>query len=360
MRAARIDVREAFQASRGIAILIVVIFHADLALASLPHYETFPAVKDALRFIPMPLFFLSVGMSVAPAFERGRAPSHLVRRAVHYGYLYLVWALVDFAITELTTLGAASYQGVLKSFVHPNGSLWFLYGLAAQLALFSLLARFSGGFQVAVALLLVLLANYAHSPLAVSTMSYMIFLVLGARFGPELQRLIADGGHWQFLAYAPLYVALLWMIGQSHSGIASVLAVLASVTGILGLVQLIRWVKGGVDCSLLRFIGRSSFEIYILHSYFISALIRLFAWSGVDVHGSTSLELLLTFSSLATAVCGSLIVSHLIRNVGWLFSKPHWVVARVEPVFVQFVEEVVSAGKNRRFSRLPSSDVPRR
>lgn len=357
MRAARRETREAFQASRGVAILIVVIFHADLALASLHHYETFSSVRDALRFIPMPLFFLSVGMSLAPAFERGHAPAHLARRAVHYGYLFLVWTLVDIAVMGLTSPGSLSPRALVTSFVHPNNSLWFLYGLTLELMLFGAMAQWPKPYQIAATLGLVFLSRFVHSPLSVGTLGYMVFLVIGARYGILLQNIILWAKGWKVVLVVSIYIMASAAIFESHSGFAVFFAVAASLFGIVGLVGLLRWLSRFTNLSLIRYMGRSSFEIYILHSYFIMPFVRVAALFDLDVQGNTLLEIFLTFTCLATAVCGSLAIRYLIRNIGWLFSKPHWVVVHVEPLFVSLIEDIASFGKRPRRDEAPASEA---
>lgn len=340
MRADRLQVRKALQASRGIAILIVVIFHSDRTLIQIQQYVPFTGVTDALRFIPMPLFFLSVGMSLAQAFERNHAASHLTRRAVHYGYLFVIWTAVDLTIATLGSSRAVTPSQLIKAFVHPDGTLWFLYALTAQLFLLGAISSFSKYAQLMISFMLVCVSSFAHSPLMVGMTGYMLFLVVGARFTPVLQTVISKGRLWAFYSCVVAYTIFSIISNQSQFMLKAIISIPASILGIIVISMSFKIFNRYFPVSVFCYIGKSSFEIYILHNYFVILFVQALSSLHINVRGRTDLELLVSFGCMTTAVCGSLVVSFCIRNIRWLFSKPHWMVAHFEPVFIGFIQRL--------------------
>ncbi len=132
--AARPTAREpAADIGRGIAILAIVLGHVlrgDAAAGLVSgRSPLFSELDAALYLWHLPVFAVLAGVFVGPAVERHGTGPFLRRRTVLFGWLYLVWSLVQGTVKLLTgslVNTPTSPTQVLVGLVTPDSQLWWL------------------------------------------------------------------------------------------------------------------------------------------------------------------------------------------------------------------------------------------
>jgi uncharacterized membrane protein YcfT len=118
-------------AAKGVCIILVVLFHSTLGVEKeLGAITWMHAVIDWARPFRMPDFFLISGLFISAGIARPWG-EFLDKKVVHFGYFYVLWFNIHFALRLMPMLAesgsaGAAYQYVLGYF-DPFGSLWFIY-----------------------------------------------------------------------------------------------------------------------------------------------------------------------------------------------------------------------------------------
>ncbi len=119
-------------AGRGLAILLVVFYHAAQAF---PPDELAPVyyLNEALAYVRMPLFFFLAGLFAAKWSRRPWGELLRSKVAVLY-WLYLVWLVISLAVTWVITASTrgevdlgAELAYAIRSLIFPHGTLWFIW-----------------------------------------------------------------------------------------------------------------------------------------------------------------------------------------------------------------------------------------
>jgi uncharacterized membrane protein YcfT len=116
--------------AKGLCIVLVVTMHSTLGVGEAMGGEGFMHSLVAFaRPFRMPDFFLIAGLFAAQSLTRDWR-TFLDRKLLHFGYFYLLWALIQCAIKSVAAPeGALTHFGneFLFSLIEPFGTLWFIY-----------------------------------------------------------------------------------------------------------------------------------------------------------------------------------------------------------------------------------------
>lgn len=116
--------------AKGLCIVLVVTMHSTLGVGEAMGGEGFMHSLVAFaRPFRMPDFFLIAGLFAAQSFSRDWR-TFVDRKLLHFGYFYLLWALIQCAIKSVAAPeGALTHfrSEFLFSLIEPFGTLWFIY-----------------------------------------------------------------------------------------------------------------------------------------------------------------------------------------------------------------------------------------
>jgi uncharacterized membrane protein YcfT len=117
--------------AKGFCIVFVVMMHSTLGVGQAVGQEgwlhTVVAFAKPFR---MPDFFLISGLFLAQVIDRDWR-TYLDRKVVHFGYFYVLWVTIQFAVKAPMLVGEHGAAGIgwlyLEAFWEPFGTLWFIY-----------------------------------------------------------------------------------------------------------------------------------------------------------------------------------------------------------------------------------------
>ncbi len=128
-------------AAKGICIIFVVMMHTVRGIeTTCGEYGYLHLVVAFAAPFRMPDFFLISGLFLSRVVVRDRR-RFIDRRVLHFAYFYCLWVSIQFLfrapglVQEIGTAG--TIRQYLQSFIHPYGTLWFIY----MLPIFAITAR---------------------------------------------------------------------------------------------------------------------------------------------------------------------------------------------------------------------------
>lgn len=265
--------------ARGVSIVLVVLLHLFLL-----HYiyffygsegsEAVSAVVDFSAPLRMPLFFLVSGYLAARAVQR---PWAVDARARLWTPAYLVglWLvlnlLIDLGRERWGSGGLVDPLPFLAgNLVWPQTVLWYLYALVLFYLVTRLTRRAPASVVVGVGVLLSVIGTTWFEGLGESLLRCFVFYALAARAPELVDWIVARSRIGPLLAAAMSYTALtlLYVLTSIDFGIYLV----AGVAGVVFAIQLAVRVGGHRMAAPLRYLGRHTLAIFLVHPFvFIAA-----------------------------------------------------------------------------------------
>lgn len=259
---------------RGLAIVLVVLFHADIHAYPGEMRAPLPVAlfNVALEPLRMPLLVFLSGMLVPRSLGKGRRP-YLAGKLRGVLYPYVVWTLLLVATTwvvQVATSSDVQWGLALNALANPLGHMWFLAYLMVFYVV-ALVTRWVPAGLVGIAALAAPLVP------AVSEVGYRPFAMLGF-----FMLGVAAAGAWKGPLEAALDsrflrlvgpVALLatvaiscwaWLAGAPLNPSDVRIAPLVLPT-ILWMMQIFRGIQTVGDSKILVGIGRQSIVYYVAH-----------------------------------------------------------------------------------------------
>ncbi|MEA5155864.1 acyltransferase [Raineyella sp.] len=288
---------------RGIAMVLVVMFHAGLYTGG--EYGT---VLDALlRPFRMPVLMALSGLLLEHSLAKG-ARRYLRGKARGILWPWLVWMIVMVAIL---TPQAKADPG---SFLTTGTNLWFLQALACCYGLALVLRPLPPAFT-AVPLVLVAGPLQDTSTVLATYAWYGSFFFLGATLSPVLDRWLRAPARW---AAAAAVLALVGALAQVPRGLyvpyrpenAAI-----SLAGILAAIWLAARLPRVAPVRVLEWIGRNSMVTYLVHT----ALMVPVSGAILRRHLGDATSTLLSFT-VVFAAC--LVMTALQPWTPWLYRLP--------------------------------------
>ncbi|GAB2624779.1 acyltransferase family protein [Pseudactinotalea suaedae] len=316
--------------AKGIAIVLVVGFHAVVFPANLglvQDWRGFAALLDTFR---MPLFFFTSGLFAAPVLRRSLRELWRTRVA-RLLWLFVLWSVLWFAVFYAAPpLGTSRVsqrpEELLLMLVSPNQNTWYVYALALYLLAAWGLRRLPVAVQISLAALLAVAFDVGLLDAANGAVDRMgrgfVWFLVAVHLGPGVCALAPRVRWWHPLLALGLYggaaalVAAHGVIGAPF--VRLTLAALAVLGGCALAVTLSR--VAALDW--LRALGRRTLGVYLLHFYVILGVCLLLAPVAAQVAAWRVFNLALPVLLTVLAVLVSLAVHRLARGLTWLWDRP--------------------------------------
>jgi surface polysaccharide O-acyltransferase-like enzyme len=353
----------AILAARGITIVLVVLFHAQLIVsADVSGFGLYWRLVGVLSYVLMPLFFVLAGMSMSRVSKRDKADMFLVGRATTYLYLYWTWTVIAFVadgLLDYHTLDTES-ANFLISLVLPRDTLWFLYALALYVMAARVMIRLPRAIQLGIALVLAAVPHFFEMGFgSAGVFANFFFFLVGLSYKSELSSFLDRDPRVGSAVTGVLYVAL--VVGAVLVGVPRA-PIFDQITGMVGIALFIFISRILVRTALepsLSALGRSTLEIYLLHvtlmevvwTFLLPLLPAQSAHVGIFAPPVLGL----------VGVLGSLALRKALRGTPGLFSAPPWAMNLIGNWLANLLAVTLRVLRRlRRTVRLPSGSIAAR
>lgn len=348
-------------AARGICVLLVVLLHVRIFVYAplappTNGVEIWTQLTEFFGAFRLPLLFVVSGLVASKRVRTGWSDRRTVLRAVSLYWLYLVWLTV-YAVLSIVVISPGIPFRVLTPLHYleqlfvPDSMLWFIFALAAYVALLASLHRVPPAVMLAV-LAVVSVASGA-APLArdealwLHAVYYAVFFAAGVYLAPMIRALAENRSGWRVpltvLAFLVCQVAWQQSIEGTvlESGLRLMRDSSAVVLSIIVIELLVRWPP---FAEVAGAIGRRTLPIFVLQLPLIWVLFLLppVEWA-LTIAGVRHLAPLLGTALIVLAALG--IHSLVMRGPGRvLFGVP-------EAVRRQTLRTATSRSESRRGPR---------
>lgn len=319
--------------AKGLTILLVVVFHAQIYLAHKGlGLALYTQINTVLQPVRMPLFFALSG-ALAVSLIRQDWGRVLHNRVAVFVMLFVLWSTIHIAAFKyllwhpLFAFRAPISWEVLQGMIQPRTSIWFVWALAIYI-LFAKSLRPWPAIAAALSLAIGLLGasglpmDYGFALLQQKLLLYLPFFVLPALYGRGALIWIAN--HPLLLLALGAVLSALAVLGAAvpvPEGAGQYLSIGATellrasgglCAGLAGAVYLAR-LPGAV--TLFSYFGRRTLSIYLPHILFLSIAVSLLARWNLPGAALYALPLV-----CAVVVAFSLGLARLLRMAGqtWL------------------------------------------
>lgn len=316
---------------KGIAILMVVYFHAWLYLGHYGVEGLLGRSKAIFELFPMPAFFLLSGL-FAPRIATFTFAQVWKRRLAPIIWMYVIWSIVRALYYllipglngELGELSATNPISLALIFFWPSSSYWFLYALFLFTLAFWLLRKVPT--WAAVPFAGIISALFTSGILDAHNIGWnrigalFVFFIGGARFSPQI---IAWVERTRLRFVIPLALAV---------GVVALAVLFLGLRGVPFLVLIGQTAAVAIGCVLARYlvrlrplqfityVGKQSLPIYLLHLYVIVLVCALIGL--LDPHWPRYIDVPLHLALVAFTVWGSLQLAKLTSKARWLYVPP--------------------------------------
>lgn len=314
--------------AKGASVLLVVVFHASIALDSHDLTNAFYWKANTLLVpVRMPVFFVASGVFAAAALSRGWADV-LSRKVYHFLYIFVLWSVIHLAYSTLAPFMTTPRLHAWLVFpVSPSSVLWFVWALAIYFVLAKLVWT-SWRLPVLVAAIGLSIAgysdlfhfpNYAHNNL----LKYFSFFIFGAWYGRAIIAFFSKNYMYVLpIALGLFFVVFFTVYGETDQGVD--VGALRFVRGCLGVMVgfslALLLCRVGFLRRPMTWFGRNTLYVYVAHAPMIDTL----AIEGAlfrDVPGADLWAVpALTFGAVAL----SLLIRYVALSTGatWLYAPP--------------------------------------
>lgn len=318
--------------AKGVAILLVVSFHAIVFPANLGLAHEWRGFAGTLDTFRMPLFFFTSGLFAAKTLRS--TPGELwSTRVARLLWLFALWSVIWFAVfyaaPPLGTSRIGQRPAELASmFISPNQNTWYVYALAVYFLAAWALQRLPAPVQIGLAAVLAVAFDVGLLDSQNGAVDRMgrgfVWFLLAVHVGPQARALAPRVRWWHPVLALVLYggaaatVALAGASGLPFVRIAlASLAVLAGCTLAVALSRIpaLDW---------LRELGQRTLGVYLVHFYVILGACLLLAPVAADVAEMPLLDLALPLMLTLLAVTSSLMVRRVTTRLTWLWDRPHF------------------------------------
>jgi uncharacterized membrane protein YcfT len=320
--------------AKGICIILVVMMHSTLgvekALGATGHLSAFIEWARPFR---MPDFFLISGLFLSRSINNNWR-DYLDKKVVHFGYFYVLWYTIQFALKGHGFYQDLGFTGLLRQyalgFIEPFGTLWFIY----MLAIFFIVVKLTRNVPPLLIFAIGAALEIAHIHTGWSIIdefaSRFVYFFVGYWLSSHV--FTATNIMWQRSLVALMAMLYIWAAGHSFAMINGVskLPVISLMLGFAGAsavitTSIILARSGGLKW--LRYIGENSIVVYLAFVLFMGPVraigIKLVPNINPDVLSATT-----TVASIIGAVALFWVVRR--TKLSYLFRRPQW--AKLKPV----------------------------
>lgn len=316
--------------TKGLAIFMVVAYHATLYLPTANVDTLLGRGKVLLELFPMPAFFLIAGMFAARHAHTSLSALWR-RRLLPLLYLYVVWSVVR-TVFYLLLPGLNGGLGGLPAddpltlpliLVWPTSSYWFLHALFLFTLFRWLIARFAVWVQLGGSALLATAFTSglvdAHNVGWNRVGGLFFFFVLGAVYSRQIRDLVARARLVHLVLATAVVGATTLLIVLGFRWVPF-LALAGQVAAVAGGIVLCTYLLRLPGFGFLNAMGRASLKIYLLHLFVIVAATGLIGLLEPDWPRWVDVLVQLTLSVATVFACFGL--ARLTSRVRWLWAPP--------------------------------------
>lgn len=314
--------------ARGIAIILVVLFHAVMYLGVAGIAGPWALASTPLDTFRMPLFFFVSGLLAPSALARSFGDLFR-KRLVLLLYLYVVWSTVQTAYgAVMPPLNDApdpvSWWSFASIFVQPHPNLWFIYALPIYFMIAWLMRSWPRLLQLAIAAIVSgAFGTGIFSSLGVpweKAGRYFCFFLLAAHAAPIIRRLAPRLRLGHLFVLVVIYGGIVAFVLRTEWRFAPFVllgaGLVATATGI-ALAAVLSRVRAG---AFLAYLGTRTLPIYLVHTFPMIAVAGALHPVADEVASWQRVALPPALAALSILV--SLGIHRLLRSVPGVFSVP--------------------------------------
>lgn len=326
-----VENREWIDFAKGVAIILVVLYHCGLFLSELDLAEGTGRIRSLLNFYPMPLFFFVAGLT-SRRMLTWSFPDLWRRRLLTLVYLYFLWSIMRVLFyLVVPPLRGSSESAPTDPFniavlpVLPTSSYWFVWALAIITLIAWLLRAVPPPVQIAAA---GALAVAATTPWLLDTDNVgwdrvaqnLVFFLVAMFFPHQAYRFAGRVRIWHAVALAVLYAVLAVVIVVFHaSRITGVVLLECAVAVGLGIAASTLLVRLRF-LSFVSALGQRSFQIYLVHLFLVAlAVWALRPLADVETY---SFARFAPYLLAVVVLFLSVYLAKVLRPVTWLWVSP--------------------------------------
>lgn len=326
--------------ARGIAIVLVVLYHAVMYLGVAGIDSPWSRVTTPLDTFRMPLFFFMSGL-LAPSALRLGYRELFRKRILLLVYLYVLWSTAQTTYSILmppfgADEGSDPWSALVTIFIWPHPNLWFIYALPLYFTIAWLVRRAPVAVQLGgAAIVSAAFGTGALSVVGVSwdkTGRYLFFFMLAIHVAPLVRRLAPRARLWHvvalFVVYAGVFVVTIYTSARHLPFvlIASGLVAVAAGVALSVVVSRIRWL------SFFERLGSRTLPIYLVHTFPMVAVAG--ALFPIADHVPSALSITLPPVLVIGSIGLALLANRLLGRVPGVFTFPipRWTTQSSSPV----------------------------
>ena len=273
-------------ASRAVAVLLVVLFHVTIGhyylmdWLSHTYVGRWTGTNQILSVIRMPLLFALSGALASGKVSRGFGGGRSIESAVTNYWLYVVWLFAyGFFVLLMPNWFATPHKveslgAWLIQLLVPNTYLWYLFALAAYIVFFTALRRVPWWLTLAALFAAHLVSvNFwsLDSPLWTRIITYAVYFGLGLYGRPVLRHFAGSpvaaigAAVVSYSLYQEIGMSRLSSIDPSGYAMGSLLALFYVAMGLTAVGFVGCLVRVPVFATVLTRLGRHTLGVYALH-----------------------------------------------------------------------------------------------
>lgn len=316
--------------AKGVAIIMVVLYHSALFLRAEGVTTIGMRASAVLELYPMPALFLLAGL-FATSVQAASFGRLIQRKVWPLLYLYILWsvirfgffALVPVANADLGELSARDPRHLLVLLWWPSSSYWFLYVLAIFRLVGWLLKDLPRWLQVLPAAVLsasmAVLGPSIENEFVYRLGLYAVFYLIGMAYSRAIFAAIASARLWQGIALLAVTLAIGYAILLGLWRIPGLVLIgqLASVAGGLVVVRSLESLRAA---EVVAKLGRGILGIYILHLFIIATVAGLIGLFDPD--WPRAVDTIIVLALAIAAVAASIRLGGWLRRFTWLWIPP--------------------------------------
>jgi fucose 4-O-acetylase-like acetyltransferase len=310
--------------ARGMAILLVVIFHGEFWLESYDlGWRPYGFIDMVFRPIRMPLFFLISGFLSASAIKR-RPANIVVKRTVTLFYLYGLWNLFEWMVFWRfpmvgTSMGAGpSIIRAVSMWYRPETGLWYIWALSIYYVIARLTVQWNKPVLLIVMSVLSVIAMGKYftslSPIQEGVFWYLPFFMSGLWYGDGVVSVITNHRNKFMIFSLPLFLLCGILISKLDAGVVfGLLRLLICTCGVvLGCAASIVIAQFTRFSGVLRYLGKNTLPIFLCHQMLIS----VYAKSASELPHTVAVRILSEPVIVLASICVAMLLYNAVRVAG--------------------------------------------
>jgi uncharacterized membrane protein YcfT len=323
--------REWIDFAKGIAIILVVLYHSSLFLSEFDLAGSTGRLRSVLSFLPMPIFFFIAGLTMRRMLTWSFADLWR-RRLQALVYLYVLWSLirVAFYLVVPHLRGTESSPTDLSTIallpIWPTSSYWFIWAMVLFTLLAWLLRKVPPKIVIPVAAL-VALASTTSGGLDLNNVGWdrimqnFVFFVTAIFIPHATYRFAARIRPWHVVALMAAYAGLAAATALLHLSRVPGVVLTVSIVGVAMTIALSQALNKVRVFGFVNTLGAHSFQIYLLHLFVVAIVLAIVA-PVADLPALQQIATLWPWVLAAFALYASLLLFKVLRRFTWLWVSP--------------------------------------